>query len=292
LAVLAALEGILMPPSQRVRPGRISLAVAVSLAVHMALALGWLAMRPDGGGSGIEFSTAVDSPDDRELVITLLEPAATMAPPAKATTPPSTLPPSLMNPASSTSTDPVSPAGHSHNPGPASLPAAPGGKPLHGKLKAGKSIVYVIDRSSSMGTDGLLRRACQAVKDSLEQLSPESQFGIVAYNGGAINFSNDPLPATAVHVSDAGKWLDELVAEGASDHRAGLREAVACHPNAIFLLTDADDLEEREVRAIRSMLKRPLYLSVAVFGSERPAGETPLERLTGEFGGQVRYVGR
>ena len=44
--------------------------------------------------------------------------------------------------------------------------------------------MYVLDRSSSMGPDGLLRRAANAVRASLAELGPDTRFQIVAYNAG------------------------------------------------------------------------------------------------------------
>ena len=91
--------------------------------------------------------------------------------------------------------------------------------------------------------------------------------------------------------SRAGTWLDNLLAEGGSDHRGGIREAISFGPDAIYLLTDADDLDERDARALRRLLRKPVRLSVAIFGSRtRPAAESPLERLAREYGGSVRYV--
>lgn len=164
---------------------------------------------------------------------------------------------------------------------------------MHGKLKAGKSIAYVLDRSSSMGADELLRKAAAAVKASLGQLTPDTRFQVVAYNGGATRLATEPLLATPENVRRAERWLDALTSEGRSDHAAGVREALTGRPDVVFLLTDADDLDEREVRAIRALLRDRVYFVAAVFGSSvRPATETPLERLAAETGGSVRYVGR
>jgi von Willebrand factor type A domain len=284
-----------MSPKYQQSRGRIVLAVAISLAFHGLFGIGWLALRPAGGGGSQAFPpTEVDGPDDHEFVINLREPPVVVRPqPKREATEPKTLPSEIVRkPANDPGT---TRAGHSDTDSPRTLPDLPKndpGMPLHGKLKAGKTIVYAIDRSSSMGSDGLLRAACQAIKDSLAQLSPESRFQIVAYNSGFSTLASEPLSATEANVAQARQWLAELTAEGASDHRGGLREAISFHPDAVFLLTDADDLDERDVRSIRTLLREPVYLSVAIFGNNRPKAESPLERLMNEVGGKVKYVGR
>jgi hypothetical protein len=143
-----------------------------------------------------------------------------------------------------------------------------------------------------MTTDGMLRKASESIKASLGQLPADSRFEIVAYNGGVDRLDSRLLLATIDNRERAERWLETLVAEGSSDHRAGVREALLFHPDAIFLLTDADDLDEKEVRSIRVLLREPVCLTAAVFGGSRPKRETPLERLTREMSGEVKYVGR
>ena len=288
-------ELLMLPTNERNR-GKFVLAVVISLSLHGLLALGWFSLRP-ARTTGIEdYSTRVEGPDDHELIITLREPAIVVqsepktiiTPPA----PPPPLPSSVVGPPMSETVPASAVSTGASPPTSPALPKAQPGKPLHGKLKAGKTIVYALDRSSSMGSDGLLRSACRAIKDSLGQLSPESRFQIVAYNSSVSTLANEPLPATERNILRAKRWLDELVAEGSSDHRGGVREAISFHPDAVVLLTDADDLEEREVLSIRALLREPVYMNVAIFGDTRPTGETPLERLMEEVGGKVRYVER
>jgi hypothetical protein len=271
--------------------GRFYLAVIISLAIHASVGVAWFGLREDDGGSSIGIKTEVDAPDDREMVITLRELRVarpkTIEPPA-APAAPDPLPPSITHPVMAPST--IHEVGHSgHSPAPAPPLAKSGeSKPLHGKLKAGKSIVYVLDRSSSMGPDGRLAKACAAIKASLGQLSDECRFQIVGYNGGAEAFMNQLVLATATNRARAERWLDGLLAEGTSKHLVGIREALWLHPDAIFLLTDADDLDEKEAKAIRGLLKTPVYLSVVLFGSGQTTGNSPLIRLATEMGGKVQ----
>jgi hypothetical protein len=141
-----------------------------------------------------------------------------------------------------------------------------------------------------MGPDALLVRAAAAIKVSLEQLGPDARFGIVAYNSGAQTLSRSLMNATPENKVRAGAWLDQLAAEGASKHVLGMREGLWLHPDVVVLLTDADDLDETEVRAVAKLVRTPVRLDVAIFGSRRPALATPLERLVHERGGATQYV--
>ena len=152
-------------------------------------------------------------------------------------------------------------------------------------------MVYVLDRSASMGPDGSLRRAVQAVKASLEELGTDTRFQIVAYNGGTSVLVAQPVAPSPAARDRAADWLAGLIAEGRSGHRAAFHEALSMRPDEVYLLTDADDLEEADVRAIAELLRTPVRISVAVFGGIRPAASTPLERLAERTGGSVRYFG-
>ena len=270
--------------------GKIVASVVFSLALHACLGGAWFTLRPVKTASSMDFATAVDGPDDSELVITLREPPNDII--AK-TTPvvPRQLPPAVEIPPVPLPMGPTEVVQATNPPeaGP-STPEPAIGKALHRKLNAGKTIAYVIDRSSSMGSDGQLRSACVAVKASLQQLSPESRFQIVAYNAGPTMVANQPLLATPESIERAGRWLDGLLAEGSSNHVAGLREALWQQPDAVFLLTDADDLEEKEVKAIRVLVRDRVLLNVVLFGSGLKTNETPLRRLCEMTGGAV--VGR
>ncbi|HJZ94082.1 MAG TPA: hypothetical protein VKE40_24625 [Gemmataceae bacterium] len=151
----------------------------------------------------------------------------------------------------------------------------------------------MLDRSSSMGTDDLLRAATGALKASLSQLDEKARFQIVAYNGAATPLETELQSATAESIQHATQWLDGLEAEGRSDHVAGFREAVWLHPDAIYLLTDADDLDEREVKAIAGLVRPSVFLNVTLFapGPIRHTADTPLERFVRLRGGLIRYAG-
>lgn len=269
--------------------GKVVASVVISIVLHASLGMAWLSLRP-AKSAFQDAATAVDGPDDGEMVITVREPPPDIITRLGPIEPPR-LPHMVEIPIVGV---PEGPGGivQAGNP-PVAAPSPPQpalGNSLHGKLKAGKSIAYVLDRSSSMGSDGQLRSACEVVKASLQHLSPEARFQIVAYNAAPTMLANQPLPATEENKSRAARWLDTLLAEGSSNHIVGLREALWQQPNAVFLLTDADDLEAKEVKTIRGLVRDRVLLNVVLFGSGSKTNETPLRKLCESTGGAI--VGR
>lgn len=280
----------LSPPPRR---GRLVAAVIVSVGVHALIGVAWLT----GPNRPTVYTALIDSrapgPDEgvtidvREPRVERVERPAAKPQAAKA---PAELPPSIVRPRVPVAGDVRPVAGSPAGP---EAPAKPAGdRPLHGKLRPGQTIVYLLDRSASMGPDGLLPRAVAALRASLAQLGPDTRFQIVAYNGGTTTFGPTPIPGRTDAVERADRWLGELTAEGRSDHRAGFVDALAVHPDMIVLLTDADDLDESDVRAIRSRLRPGVTLTAIVLGGRRAPRETPLDRLTRATGGEVRHVER
>ena len=281
------------PPGTFAR-GRFVAAIVVSLSLHAMVGLAWLHSQPNGSAGRDGLDVRVESPGDNETSFTLLETKSEFKPPVakKPTVPPKTEPsklPGAILEGPATGLAKVTLIGPSQDV-PGSLPKIGGPASLHGKLKPGTTVVYVLDCSASMGPEDLLGRAIASLKASLAEVGTDARFQIVAYNGGTASFAREPVPATPGYVKLALVWLKELTAEGRSDHRAGFREALAYHPDVMFLLTDADDLEESDVRVIRAMMRNPVNLHAVVFGNQRPTVDSPLERLTRSAGGTVEYV--
>jgi hypothetical protein len=259
-----------MLPSRSPSRGKIAVALGVSLALHAVGALAWLSTRGEAVGGPVGFNPNVEAPAD-EFAVTFLDPPKrefVVQPKTKPIAkPPEPLPP----------VEDVLPG-----PGP-----GPGAMPPSGPSPAAP------ERSSSMGIEGMLPRAIAEAVAAIGQLDGKTSFQVVAYNGGATAAPGDLKTSNPDTRTGVERWLKTLTAEGRSDHRAGIREALACQPTHIFLLTDADDLEGREANELGGLLKGKVALDVVVFGAAgvRPASETPLERLVRANGGSVRYLG-
>jgi hypothetical protein len=115
-----------------------------------------------------------------------------------------------------------------------------------GGLFAGKRrptagrIVYLLDRSASMGLERRLARAIAALTAHAAELPPACAVGVVAYNRQAVVVE---VPAGQERLAALGRGLAFLVAEGGSDHVLGLRRALTLAPDGIYWLTDIPEPE-------------------------------------------------
>jgi len=116
----------------------------------------------------------------------------------------------------------------------------------------GRKIVYVIDRSASMGLNGSFEAAKRELLRSLASLPVSARFQIIAYNRDAepllIGGKAELVEATPENKASAADRLNECYAEGGTDHMRALKRALQLLPDTIFLLTDADDLRADQVR--------------------------------------------
>jgi hypothetical protein len=153
-------------------------------------------------------------------------------------------PPNASNSAAATGAD--SPAGGT---------GSAGG--LFGAAPSAKSVVYVLDRSGSMGQQGAYRIACAEVVANLSRWPPSTQFQVVPYNSSAeplcIDASLGLLPATTDNVQKAEALLAALPPTGWTDHLCGLRRGLLLGPDVLYLVTDADDLNPQDVRTITNL---------------------------------------
>lgn len=119
-----------------------------------------------------------------------------------------------------------------------------------------KKVVYVIDRSVSMGLgrSPAWDVARAEVRAALATLPPEARFQVVLYNRQAepltIGGRRELIEATPANREEALRLLEAMRPEGGTDHEAALRRALALEPDTIFLVTDADDLTPQQVRAV------------------------------------------
>lgn len=135
----------------------------------------------------------------------------------------------------------------------APLPA--GAATVFGGVPAvGSTVVFVIDRSASMGLDGRLDRARQELVASIRRLPTSARFQVIPYHrlpepliiGGYRGLQ----PATPGNIDKAVVALDQLIPEGATDHVAAIRAALALQPDVIYFLTDDDELTIGQVQEL------------------------------------------
>ena len=141
---------------------------------------------------------------------------------------------------------------------------APAAGAIHGMLAPGKSIVYVLDISGSMGEYGKLARAREALLATLRAQPESVRFQVIVYGGAArpLLVGAGCLPATSANIEAAAAALGTQAASGRSNHVEAIRRAVACRPDVILFLTDAADLPAAALQPLLAE-RRQVALSVA-----------------------------
>ena len=160
---------------------------------------------------------------------------------------------------------------------------------------AAQSVVYVIDCSGSMGAAGRLALARRELLASLERLPETVRFQIIPYNRRAeplrINGHSGLVPATPENKQAAAARLEAIVPEGSTEHQAALQQALLLGAEAIYFLTDADDLRPDQVHALTRLNHgRTSIHAIELTAAHRDAHAMPLHVLAKENHGEYRGV--
>ncbi|HEV3439632.1 MAG TPA: vWA domain-containing protein [Gemmata sp.] len=166
---------------------------------------------------------------------------------------------------SQTATVPTGPAGPEMDPNvkPTGAISTPGGSPLHGAMKPGQSVVYVLDCSGSMGEFGKLALARAALIATLYRQPEEVRFQVILYSSTVRQLLPGGLLAIAANVRSAETKLATLEPAGRSNHTEALRMAVGLRSDAIVWLTDANDLSAAKLKPILNEAGKPISVYVA-----------------------------
>jgi hypothetical protein len=160
----------------------------------------------------------------------------------------------------------------------------------------GRSFVFVIDRSQSMGGSGLgaIRAAARELKTHLDRLTHEQTFQVVAYNQSAVYFTEGGLlPATDENKQKLVKFIEDIAAYGQTEHTRGLLAALRLKPEVIFLLNDAGDpvMKPGDFAVVRQASRGRTSIHCLHFGRGKPPeGENFMMRLAAENRGSYTYV--
>jgi hypothetical protein len=157
-----------------------------------------------------------------------------------------------------------------------------------------RTVVYVLDRSLSMGPSGALWRAQQELLASLAQLPAGAHFQVILYNRQAEPLFIDGhagfLPADQRTRDAVARELDRFPAAGNTDHVHALRKALLLRPDVLFLVTDANDLTDKEVLEITRLNISRTAIHTVQLTRNRAGADDPLRRLANYNGGTFRCV--
>jgi von Willebrand factor type A domain len=156
------------------------------------------------------------------------------------------------------------------------------------------SVVYVLDRSVSMGVNNKLDLACRELLACLRRLPASARFQVIAYNTSAepllIGGRIDLLPAEPAVLDEVARTLNNLVASGGTDHVRALRRGLALHPDVLFFVTDADDLPLAQVELIGRCNRGTAIHAIELSRRRSPRPDGPLAQLARGNGGTYRRV--
>jgi hypothetical protein len=160
----------------------------------------------------------------------------------------------------------------------------------------GRSFVFVIDRSKSMGGDGLnaLAAARNELSRALAHLTPQHRFQIIAYHHQCVYFDVPRLvPATQENRERISDFIDDLAALGGTDHEMALRAALGLEPDAIFLLNDGGDphLNEIVLKNVHKLAEGRTAIHCVQFGfGPMTQSDNFMTRLAHQNQGSFTYV--
>lgn len=160
----------------------------------------------------------------------------------------------------------------------------------------GRSFVFAIDRSKSMGGDGLNALAAARIELSrcLDPLAANHQFQILAYHHGCVYYKSPRLITAGKDAkAGVGDFIDGLVAFGGTDHEMALRAALGMEPDVVFLLTDGGDpyLNEIQLANIKKLASGRTTIHCIQFGFRASADpDNFMQRLAEQNRGGYTYV--
>ncbi len=159
----------------------------------------------------------------------------------------------------------------------------------------GHKFVFVIDRSKSMGGQGLnvLVAAVAELTGAIDQLEPYHQFQLIAYHDRTITIEQRALlPATIENKQRVGDFIRGLAAYGGTEHEGALMVALSMNPDVIVLMTDGGlpDLNQGQLKRIRQAADGA-QIHCVQFGSGPQQDRNSFMRLlAAQNNGSYRYV--
>ena len=166
-----------------------------------------------------------------------------------------------------------------------------------GGASSGNSFVFVIDRSRSMGNEGLgaLTAARQELNRALKPLTDQHRFQIIAYHHQRTFLEKARLlPASEDNKGKVRGFFSGLAAFGGTNHELALYAALTLEPDVIYLLTDGADpyLRPHELDRIRGKAQRQgttIHCIQFGFGTAGD-GRGFMSQLARDNGGAYQFV--
>ena len=159
----------------------------------------------------------------------------------------------------------------------------------------GNSFVFLLDRSRSMGGEGLgaIAAAEKELTTALDQLGPQHRFQVIAYHQQPVFVgSRKLLDATNENKQSMQQFFKDLLAYGGTQHETALFSAMYLEPDVIFLLTDGGDpyLSDRQIEAVTRHNDGKSSIHCIQFGFGAAPGNSFMQELARRNHGSYGYV--
>jgi hypothetical protein len=162
-------------------------------------------------------------------------------------------------------------------------------------VQAGQNVIYLLDRSQSMGLKKSLSRAGKELLRSLEELPPTSWFQVLTFNRQVETLlptaTRTWLRADQATLQSVSQALQSLAPAGSTQPGQALQWALRWGPQQIVLATDSDDLSLAEIQALTRLNAGRTAIHVIDLGwrGERE-GSLVLRQLAGWNRGTYRQA--
>ncbi|MCA9590231.1 MAG: VWA domain-containing protein [Myxococcales bacterium] len=156
------------------------------------------------------------------------------------------------------------------------------------KRGARSDVVFVLDRSGSMGGSSM-QEARTALRLCLRQLREGDRFNVLAFDTEIEAFAAEMVPFTHATLQRADAWLSRVDARGGTEMLTPLLEAARLAPDGVVvLLTDGEVGNEEEIAQAFVSARRTAR--VYSFGIGTNVSDALLEDLAARTGGAVELI--
>ena len=164
---------------------------------------------------------------------------------------------------------------------------------LSGNLRLPRELTFVVDTSGSMGGQSI-EQARSALVFGLQRLQEGDRFNIIQFNSGHSSLFPAPVAATAANLQAARRHVAGLRADGGTEMRGALGQALspplpAGYLGQVVFITDgAVDYENELVSLVRERLGSRRLFTVGI--GSAPNGFF-MRKAAGIGGGTFTYIG-
>jgi hypothetical protein len=188
------------------------------------------------------------------------------------------------------------------NPGPGGGPNGSAGNngiteattQFFGTPTRGQRIVYVIDRSASMGENGRLDVARQELMASLCRLPANAFFQVIVYNSTdeiLVGNAEMLVPASPENIAHVDHALATLEPVGGTRHLTAITVALRMRPDVVYFLTDADDLSKTDQTSIQRLnADHAIFHTIELTRVHCGQPGMPMQVLASSTGGTYRAL--